>query len=143
MGLWSKLRSRMMRHNPPVAGSSRKLKSMPSPRSLTLAPFCQQGQGVHLPIDTATLELLAAWRAGDSTTDPEKLHEADEVAEFKKAMNEHRAVTDTRLLFPSNHTARIVGSRLLRMSHRIDQRRPRRNRLQRIRSGDSDRARGS
>ena len=91
----------MMRHSPPVAGSSRKLKSMPSPRSLTLAPFCQQGQGVHLPIDTATLELLAAWRAGDSTTDPEKLREADaEFAKLKKAMNEHRAVTGARLLFP-------------------------------------------
>ena len=52
-------------------------------------------------IDTATLELLAARRAEDSTTDPEKLREADdEVAEFKKAMNENRAATGARLLFP-------------------------------------------
>jgi hypothetical protein len=52
-------------------------------------------------IDTATLELLAAWKSQDSTTDPEKLREADEeVAEFKKAMNENRAATGARLLFP-------------------------------------------
>jgi hypothetical protein len=52
-------------------------------------------------IDTATLELLASWRAADATTDPEKLREADEdIAQFKKAMNENRAATGARLLFP-------------------------------------------
>jgi hypothetical protein len=52
-------------------------------------------------IDTATLELLAAWKTEDATTDPEKIREADEeVAEFKKAMNENRAATGARLLFP-------------------------------------------
>jgi len=52
-------------------------------------------------VDTATLELFAAWKAEDATTDPEKLRQADEdVAEFKKAMNENRAATGARLLFP-------------------------------------------
>ena len=52
-------------------------------------------------VDTATLELLATWKAHDATTDPEKLREADEeVAEFKKAMNANRAATGARLLFP-------------------------------------------
>jgi hypothetical protein len=52
-------------------------------------------------IDTATLELLAAWKAEDATEDPEKLREADEqIAEFKKAMNENREATGARLLFP-------------------------------------------
>jgi len=52
-------------------------------------------------IDAATLALLAAWKAEDATTDPEKLREADEeVAEFKKAMNENRSATGARLLFP-------------------------------------------
>jgi hypothetical protein len=52
-------------------------------------------------IDTATLELFAAWKAEDAATDPEKLREADEeVAAFKKAMNENRAATGARLLFP-------------------------------------------
>ena len=52
-------------------------------------------------VDTATLDLLAAWKAEDATTDPEKIREADEeVAEFKKAMNENRAATGARLLFP-------------------------------------------
>jgi hypothetical protein len=55
----------------------------------------------HGSIDTATLELLAAWKAEDATTDPEELRQADEeVAEFKKAMNENRAATGARLLFP-------------------------------------------
>ena len=52
-------------------------------------------------IDAATLELLAAWKAEDATTDPEKLRQADEeVAEFKKAMNENRAAAGARLIFP-------------------------------------------
>ena len=52
-------------------------------------------------IDTATLELLASWKAQDATTDPEQIRKADEeVAEFKKAMNENRAATGARLLFP-------------------------------------------
>jgi len=52
-------------------------------------------------IDTTTLELLAAWKAEDATTDPEKLREADaEIAQFKKAMNGNRAATGARLLFP-------------------------------------------
>ena len=52
-------------------------------------------------IDTATLELLASWKAEDATTDPEKLREADEeIAQFKKAMNANRAATGARLLFP-------------------------------------------
>jgi len=52
-------------------------------------------------VDTATLELLAAWRTEDATTDPEKLREAnEEVAEFKRAMNANRAATGARLLFP-------------------------------------------
>jgi hypothetical protein len=50
-------------------------------------------------IDTATLELLAAWKVEDSTTDPEKLREADEeIAEFKKAMNENRAAGDCEIV---------------------------------------------
>ena len=52
-------------------------------------------------VDNATLELLAAWKAEDATTDREKLRQADEeVAQFKKAMNENRAATGARLLFP-------------------------------------------
>jgi hypothetical protein len=52
-------------------------------------------------IDRATLELFATWKAEDATLDPEKLREADEeVAAFKKAMNENRAATGARLLFP-------------------------------------------
>ena len=52
-------------------------------------------------VDTATLELLATWKAQDATTDPEKIRAAEEeVAEFMKAMNRNRAETGERLLFP-------------------------------------------
>ena len=52
-------------------------------------------------VGTATLELLASWKAQDATTDPEKIRAADqEVDEFMKAMNENRAATGERLLFP-------------------------------------------
>jgi hypothetical protein len=52
-------------------------------------------------VDTATLELLALWKAQDATTDPEQIRAAEEeVNEFMKAMNENRAATGERLLFP-------------------------------------------
>jgi hypothetical protein len=52
-------------------------------------------------VDKATLELLAAWKAEDATTDPEMIHAADEeVEQFMKAMNENRETAGERLLFP-------------------------------------------
>lgn len=52
-------------------------------------------------IDTATLELLEGWRQQDATTDPEQIRAAEqEIAEFKKAMNENRSATGERKLFP-------------------------------------------
>ena len=52
-------------------------------------------------VDTATLELLASWKALDATTDPDQIRAAEEeVDEFMKAMNENRAATGERLPFP-------------------------------------------
>ncbi len=52
-------------------------------------------------IDTATLELLAAWRQQDATSDPEQVRAAEEeLAEFKKAMNENRKPSGEPVLFP-------------------------------------------
>jgi hypothetical protein len=52
-------------------------------------------------IDRATLELFAKWRVEDATDDPKELRAAEQdLAEFKKAMNENRAATGARLLFP-------------------------------------------
>ena len=52
-------------------------------------------------VDTATLELLASWRQQDATTDPEEVRAAErELAEFKKAMNENRALAGEPVLFP-------------------------------------------
>jgi hypothetical protein len=43
-------------------------------------------------IDTATLDLLAKWKAEDATTDPTAIQAAErEVSEFKRAMNANRA----------------------------------------------------
>ena len=57
---------------------------------------------VHLgSVDTATLELLASWKAQDATTNPEEIRVAEEeVSEFMKAMNRNRAAAGERLLFP-------------------------------------------
>ena len=55
----------------------------------------------NAPIDTVTLELLAQWRREDATDDPEKIREAEqELAEFKRAMNENRALSGESPLFP-------------------------------------------
>lgn len=52
-------------------------------------------------IDTATLELLAAWKQQDATTDPEQIRVAErELAEFKEAMNDNRKVACQRVLYP-------------------------------------------
>ena len=52
-------------------------------------------------VDTETLALLEAWAREDATDDPEKLRLArKELDEFKRAMNEHRAATGERILYP-------------------------------------------
>ena len=52
-------------------------------------------------LDTATLELLASWRLQDATEDPEEIRAAEqELAEFKRAMNENRASAGEPLLYP-------------------------------------------
>lgn len=53
------------------------------------------------PVDTATLELLASWRLQDATDNPEELRAADqELAEFKRAMNDARTSAGEPLLYP-------------------------------------------
>ena len=60
-----------------------------------LAPVSDQGA-----VDTATLELLAAWRIQDATDNPDELRSAErELAEFKNAMNESRALAGEPLLY--------------------------------------------
>lgn len=52
-------------------------------------------------IDTATIDLLMEWRRLDATDDPDSIRAADEeVAEFKRAMNENRALSGEPILFP-------------------------------------------
>lgn len=52
-------------------------------------------------IDYATLELLARWRTEDATDNPEELRAAEqELAEFKRAMNENRKQAGELPLYP-------------------------------------------
>ena len=52
-------------------------------------------------IDTATLELLAAWQQQDATTNSELIRAAEqELVEFKQAMNENRGKTGKPALYP-------------------------------------------
>lgn len=52
-------------------------------------------------IDTATIELLASWKAMDFTDNPEELRSAEqEVIEFQKVMNDNRAAAGERTILP-------------------------------------------
>lgn len=52
-------------------------------------------------VDTATLELLRRWRLQDATDNPEEVRAAEEeIAAFKKAMNETRIIAGEPLLHP-------------------------------------------
>jgi hypothetical protein len=52
-------------------------------------------------IDTATLELRASWQRQDATANPDELRAAEEeLAEFKKAMNENRTLSGQPVLYP-------------------------------------------
>ncbi len=52
-------------------------------------------------VDTETLALLEAWAREDSTDDAETLRMAQkELDEFKRAINENRAATGARILYP-------------------------------------------
>ena len=51
-------------------------------------------------VDTATLDLLAKWKAEDATQDPEAIKAAErEVSEFKKALNANRSESGESPLF--------------------------------------------
>jgi hypothetical protein len=56
--------------------------------------------GPGTAVDTATLELLSAWRRQDATNDPDQIRAAEqELAEFKKAMDENRVAAGERKLY--------------------------------------------
>ena len=72
---------------------------------LTTSETTPRPSGAHLlangSVDTATLELLEAWRLQDATDDLEQLRAAEhELTEFKKAMNESRTLAGEPLLYP-------------------------------------------
>ena len=74
-------------------------------KHLTTSETDPTQRGAHLlangSADTATLELLEAWRLQDATDDLEQLRAAErELSEFKKAMNESRTLAGEPLLYP-------------------------------------------
>jgi hypothetical protein len=63
-------------------------------------PTATSPPGPGTAVDTATLELLAAWRRKDATNDPEQIRAAEEdLAEFKKAIDENRVAAGERKLY--------------------------------------------
>ena len=65
------------------------------------APLQPGATGASGEVDTETLALLEAWAREDATNDPEKLRAArKDLDEFKRAMNENRAATGERILYP-------------------------------------------
>ena len=61
--------------------------------------FAHSGNGDI--VDSATLELLSSWRRQDATDKPQEIRAAErELAAFKKAMNENRALAGQPLVFP-------------------------------------------
>jgi hypothetical protein len=65
-----------------------------SPPPIAKAP----AEGV---IDSATLDLIAGWRAEDATSNPDEIRAAEcELVEFKRAMNENRTSAGEPLLYP-------------------------------------------
>ena len=52
-------------------------------------------------VDTATLDLLAAWRFEDATDNLDEIRAAErELSEFKKAMNETRTLAGEPPIYP-------------------------------------------
>ena len=69
-------------------------------------------------VDTAALELLAARKAQDATTDAEKLREADqEIAEFKKAMNANLCSNRRPSALPVSHFVVLDSGPLGLLTH--------------------------
>lgn len=66
-----------------------------------LSPEPPPSQRGTSSIDSATIELLAAWRAQDATDDPGALRIAEaELAEFKNSMNENRVRVGAYPVYP-------------------------------------------
>ncbi len=73
----------------------------PAPVPPVGTPLQPGATGPPGEVDTETLALLEAWTREDATDDPERLRVArKELDEFKRAMNENRAATGERILYP-------------------------------------------
>jgi hypothetical protein len=71
-----------------------------SPSEAGLTPTIAQ-PSTNGSIDSATIELLAKWRREDATQNEEDVRAAEQdLAEFKKAMNENRTRSGAPLVYP-------------------------------------------
>jgi hypothetical protein len=72
--------------------------AMKQPSTSQATPTPPPGPGTD--VDTDTLELLAAWRRQDATNDPDQIRAAEqELAEFKKSVDENRVAAGERKLY--------------------------------------------
>lgn len=70
------------------------------PNEASTKPPLQPAQGREAR-DTATLDLLTAWRLEDATDNLDEIRAAErELSEFKKAMNETRTLAGERPIYP-------------------------------------------
>jgi hypothetical protein len=70
------------------------------PNEASTKPWLPPAQGREA-VDTATLDLLAAWRLEDATDNLDELRAAErELSEFKKAMNETRTLAGELPIYP-------------------------------------------
>jgi hypothetical protein len=70
------------------------------PNEASTKPPLPPAQGREA-IDTATLDLLTAWRLDDATDNVDEIRAAErELSEFKKAMNETRTLAGELPIYP-------------------------------------------
>ena len=81
-----------------------RLRSASHSAGIPVADCVRQLLAEHLPArpaGQATRDLIAGWLKEDATDDPVEIQQAEEeLAEFKRSLNESRAEAGARLLFP-------------------------------------------
>jgi hypothetical protein len=82
-----------------IEAGSKTMKRQAKTVTRPIRRFAQSSNGDT--VDSVTLDLLANWRRQDATDNPHDIRVAEqEVAEFKKAMNDNRVLAGQPPVFP-------------------------------------------